>query len=337
MQITADTVIRTASIYQGLTARAVDHETYRYHRTFRGCFGVCPELAAELWNMLDDADPMSDIRWVTYFLATLMFLRTYTVTAVLAMIFMKDEKTIRHWVWVFIEKIATLDLVSDEQEFAFFFIFIHRRLHQQRALTMYMLLHSNTTPPDQMGVPTMNDNGSRCLVTVDGTDFRIREPGPFSTGWFTKKFNGPGLRYEIAVCIQTGWIVWINGPFPCGEWVDIAISLSSLVHMFEGDERAVADKGYRGYPQYFDCPWRHLDNQQQTSRKALARARHECVNRRLKEWSCLLQRWRHSLDKHGKMAMLWPTLCSSKLWSGQCGRWTTMIESTMSLTLIIIK
>ncbi|CAB9530981.1 unknown protein [Seminavis robusta] len=265
MQITADTIIRTASLYQGLTARAVDHETYRYNRTFRGCFGLAPHLAAELWNMLDDEDPLSDIRWVTYFLATLMFLRTYTVTAVLAMIFMKDEKTIRHWVWVFIEKIASLDLIRWE----------YRR---------------------------MNDNGSRCLVTVDGTDFRIREPGPFSTGWFTKKFNGPGLRYEIAVCIQTGWIVWINGPFPCGEWVDIAISLSSLVHMFEGDERAVADKGYRGYPQFFDCPWRHLDNQQQTSRKALARARHECVNRRLKEWSCLLQRWRHSLDKHGKMA-----------------------------------
>ncbi|CAB9530826.1 unknown protein [Seminavis robusta] len=151
MQITADTIIRTASIYQGLTARAVNHEAYRYQRTFRGCFGVAPHLAAELWNMLDDEDPLSDIRWVSYFLATLMFLRTYTVTAVLAMIFMKDEKTIRHWVWVFIEKIASLDLVSHEQ--AFFFTFINRRLHQQRALTMYML-QSNTTPPDQMGVPT---------------------------------------------------------------------------------------------------------------------------------------------------------------------------------------
>ncbi|CAB9519620.1 unknown protein [Seminavis robusta] len=132
----------------GLTARAVNHETYRYNRTFRGCFGVAPHLAAELWNMLDDADPMSDIRWVTYFLATLMFLRTYTVTPVLAMIFMKDEKTIRHWVWVFIEKLATLDLVRQAP-------FIHRRL-QFKELTMYML-HSSTTAapdPDQMGEQT---------------------------------------------------------------------------------------------------------------------------------------------------------------------------------------
>ncbi|CAB9515868.1 unknown protein [Seminavis robusta] len=147
MQITPDTIIRTASNYQGLTARAVNHETYRYNRTFRGCFGVAPHLAAELWNMLDDADPMSDIRWVTYFLATLMFLRTYTVTPVLAMIFMKDEKTIRHWVWVFIEKLATLDLVRQAP-------FIHCRLHKYKDLTMYMLQSTITAAPDQMGVPT---------------------------------------------------------------------------------------------------------------------------------------------------------------------------------------
>ncbi|CAB9528372.1 unknown protein [Seminavis robusta] len=126
MQITPTTIIRTASNYQGLTAGAVNHETYRYKRTFCGCFGVCPELAAELWNMLDDADPMSDIRWVTYFLATLMFLRTYTVTAVLAMIFMKDEKAIRHWV--------------DH--------------HKYRDLTTYMLHPTITAAPNQMGEQT---------------------------------------------------------------------------------------------------------------------------------------------------------------------------------------
>jgi hypothetical protein len=135
-------------------------------------------------------------------------------------------------------------------------------------------------------------------VTVDGTDFRIQEPTPFSKSWYSKKFHGAGLRYEVGICIQTGWIVWINGPFPCGAWSDIKIALEDIVHMFEGDERAVADKGYRGYPQYFDCPWRHLDNQIQIDRKAIARARHECVNRRFKKWKILKNIFRHDRSKH---------------------------------------
>ena len=145
----------------------------------------------------------------------------------------------------------------------------------------------------------INDNGSRCKISVDGTDFRIQEPQPFNKRWFTKKFKGPGVRYEVGICIQTGFIVWINGPFPCGEWPDLKIALSSLVHMFEGDECAIADNGYRGYPQYFDTPWKVLDNPMQRTRKALARARHETVNRRFKEWKILQERFRHPLEKHG--------------------------------------
>lgn len=57
--------------------------------------------------------------------------------------------------------------------------------------------------------------GDFCLVSVDGTDFRIYERHPFWSGWFSHKFKGPGVRYEVAVCIKTGDVVWINGPFPC--------------------------------------------------------------------------------------------------------------------------
>jgi hypothetical protein len=56
------------------------------------------------------------------------------------------------------------------------------------------------------------DNGSQCLVSVDGTDYAIREPSPFNKKWYSHKMNGPGVRYEIAICIQTGVPVWTNGP-----------------------------------------------------------------------------------------------------------------------------
>ena len=135
---------------------------------------------------------------------------------------------------------------------------------------------------------------------MDGTDFCMEEKKPFNRRWYTKKFNGPGVRYEIGICIQTGWIVWINGPFPCGTWPDIKIALEDLVYMFIGDERAVADKGYRGYECYFDTPWRYLDNVDQRVRKALARARHECINHRFKQWRALKDIWRHDIADHGR-------------------------------------
>ena len=145
----------------------------------------------------------------------------------------------------------------------------------------------------------MNDNGSRCKIAVDGTDFMTQEPMPFNSEWFSKEFEGPGVRHEIGVCIQTGWIVWVNGPFPCGAWPDLKMALSDLVHCFVGDERAVADNGCRGHPEFFDTPWKHLDNEHQKARKSLARARHECVNGRFKRWGCVKMVWRHSVVKHG--------------------------------------
>ncbi|EFX70022.1 hypothetical protein DAPPUDRAFT_113096 [Daphnia pulex] len=59
--------------------------------------------------------------------------------------------------------------------------------------------------------------GSNILVSIDGVDFRIMEPSPFNPKWYSHKFHGPGLRYELAICIQTGDIVWAYGGLPCGE------------------------------------------------------------------------------------------------------------------------
>ena len=83
-------------------------------------------------------------------------------------------------------------------------------------------------------------------MTVDGTDFRIQQPHPFNKKWYSHKFKGPGLRYEVAVCIQTGDVVWINGPFPCGKWPDLKIFQLRLKHMLGPEEKVEADDGYRG-------------------------------------------------------------------------------------------
>jgi hypothetical protein len=86
----------------------------------------------------------------------------------------------------------------------------------------------------------------RCLVTVDGTYYRIPEPSSFDTRYNLHKFNGLGLRYEIAVCIRTGKIFFYNGPFECGRWPDLNIFRNKLKGMITVGQKVVADNGYKG-------------------------------------------------------------------------------------------
>ena len=79
---------------------------------------------------------------------------------------------------------------------------------------------------------------------MDGVDFWIREPAPFSPKWHSHKFEGPGLRYEIGVPIASGEIVWTHGPFPCGSFPDLKIFRMGMKSALTRGERVVADAGY---------------------------------------------------------------------------------------------
>ena len=51
----------------------------------------------------------------------------------------------------------------------------------------------------------------------------IQEPTPFDPKWFSDKFEDPSVWYKVGICLQTGWIVWWNGVFPCGNYPDLCI------------------------------------------------------------------------------------------------------------------
>ena len=133
---------------------------------------------------------------------------------------------------------------------------------------------------------------------MDGTDFRIQEPKPFWKGWYSFKFNGPGLRYEVGVCILTGDIVWTNGPFPCGKYSDITIFRLGMLKALDDDrrEKVEADKGYRGEEHYVNTP--PVVDGEMAQR---VRSRHETVNKRFKQWKCLKDVFQHNLAKHHDM------------------------------------
>ena len=139
-------------------------------------------------------------------------------------------------------------------------------------------------------------------MSVDGTDFRSQQFKPWSKTWYSHKFEGPGLCYEIGVCILSGSIVWIHGPFRCGEWPDINIFKHALITYLEQGERVQADNGYRGYPKV-KTP--NLGGDQRVDQ------RHETVNKRLKQIKCLKNIWRHDLNLHS--VSLWAVAVITQL------------------------
>lgn len=135
-------------------------------------------------------------------------------------------------------------------------------------------------------------SGQICYCSIDGVDFKILEPSPFSRRWFSHKFRGPGLRYEIALNIKTGDIVWANGGYPCGEYPDLKLAREAYVWLVAEGELTMADKGYR------DNRFFLLPTEQNKKKHKRIMARHETVNKRLKQFKILHETYRHHLSKH---------------------------------------
>ena len=138
-------------------------------------------------------------------------------------------------------------------------------------------------------------------MSVDGTDFKINEPTPFSDKWYCYKVNHAGLRYEVGICIQTGWIVWINGPYAPGFWTDINISRDGIQDALACDELFLADGIYQDSNGW--CLTPTGENNQDQYMKAVARCRHEVVNGYLKNFKVLRECFQHHRTKHGRI--LW--------------------------------
>lgn len=129
---------------------------------------------------------------------------------------------------------------------------------------------------------------------MDGTDFRIQEPKPFDKKYYSHKFHGPGLRYEVGLSIRTGEIVWANGGVPCGDWPDLRLARNAYTSMVGKNEMTVADKGYNDSI-FFLFP---KQNDPAAKRKHKIMARHETVNRRIKQFRVMGEKFRHSLFLH---------------------------------------
>ena len=140
----------------------------------------------------------------------LMYMKLYPPADVMTVLLNVSFPTWDKWVWIWIEAIATShnDIIHWTRRF-------------------------RNAPKEDVW----------CYVTVDGTDFRIAEPQPFSKKWKSHKSKGASIKYEVAISIYSGDIVWIHGPHE-GSKHDLTVFQENLQKMLEEDEMVEADAGY---------------------------------------------------------------------------------------------
>ncbi len=82
----------------------------------------------------------------------------------------------------------------------------------------------------------IHDVGNNCLMSMDGTDFRIPQKGAATKGnpfGSHKSAGKSALCYELGIDILMGNLVWIQGPYPAEAWPNIKIFTSCLAHFLE--------------------------------------------------------------------------------------------------------
>ena len=68
------------------------------------------------------------------------------------------------------------------------------------------------------------------FFSLNSIDFPINKPYPFLDKWFSHKFKGARLRYEIGLCICSLDIIWISRPFLCGKYPDLSIVYAGILN-----------------------------------------------------------------------------------------------------------
>ena len=176
----------------------------------------------------------------------------------------------------------------------------------------------------------VNDIGNDCLASVDETDFQLAWGAKYKQFVCHKFKKKPGLRYEVAVCLRTSDIVWINGPHYPGTHNDIAIFQSALIHLLDDGERLEADRGYIGeHPTYIKMPTGIDQNENRQWLDQRHRNRHETVNKRFKVFNCMNSKFRHSMEKHGDCFNCVATLTQLSMDYGGVGLFPVVYDDTV--------
>lgn len=241
-------------------------------RRFKSLFGVTANVCSTIWEKIVQDIPEGGKP--KHLLWALLFLKQYSDEHTRRSIVGADEKTIRKWTWKFVELLSNMNVVILFSEILNF--------SKTEKNTLQIIFENRFN---------MSVAGQTAYVSLDGVDFKIDEPKPFSRLWYSHKFK-PGLRYEIGLNIRAGHIVWSFGGYPCGEFPDLKLSKELYVPSVKKGEKTLADQGYKD-SNFFILP--NIRNKLAHSR---IMGRHETVNKRIRHFLILKKTFRHDRAKH---------------------------------------
>ena len=131
-------------------------------------------------------------------------------------------------------------------------------------------------------------------MTLDGTDFMIYDVKPFDSSWYSHKFKGAGMRYEIGLSINTGDIVWFGGGYKAGHFNDLSMARSDFVSYLWKDKKVLGDKGYND-SRYFIYLKYETSNITKATLKSIM-TWHKNINARVNIFDCMRQLFRHGWE-----------------------------------------
>ena len=105
------------------------------------------------------------------------------------------------------------------------------------------------------------------------------------------------MRYEVGICIHTGWIVWFNGPYRPGQYSDLKLAKECGLHsILDEGERYIADGTYKCNQAITP---EDAQNRYEIQYMKWCRVRHEATNRLFKLFRVAVNRFERSPYKHG--------------------------------------
>lgn len=227
-------------------------------RRFREMYGCDPIVVQAIWE--DLRHHVSPGTKIDHLFWALFFLKKYPTDGDMGTKFQKNPTTIRRWVWTVIFGLQELKATK-----------IH----------------------------FPNDGWEMTFtVSVDCTDCPIEEPRPFDRKWFSQKSKSAGVKYEVAIDVLTGNVVWVNGPFKASK-SDVTIFREGLKNLLPEGKLVVGDKALRGEPESASVP-NHLDHPDVAELKKRIRARQETFFARVKTFKVFREKFRHKpvMDMH---------------------------------------